>query len=71
MYMYTYMFHKSRAPTGASISVFDPKQQERVRALVPAHGGFITQICRVRQTETRILWSYSLSDKTVGLGLRV
>ena len=28
------------------------------------------QICRVRQTETRILWSYSLSDKTVKIWVK-
>ena len=38
--------------------------------LSPEHQGLITQLCRVRQTETRILWSYSLSDKTIKIWLQ-
>ena len=53
------------APTGKEISSFDPRRQACVGTLSPPHQGFITQLCRVRQTETRILWSYSLSDKTI------
>jgi hypothetical protein len=50
---------------GQAVSVFDREKMELVRALAPAHEGHITQMTRVRQTETRILWSFSLSDKTL------
>ena len=58
------------APTGACISVFDPKTQVCDGVLGPPHAGFITQICRVRQRETRILWSYSLADKSAKIWLK-
>ena len=58
------------APTGSCISVFDPKSLVCDGALAPRHKAFITQICRVSQRETRILWSYSLADKSAKIFLK-
>ena len=51
--------------SGQEVAVFDTRAGARVRALAPAHAGHVTQICKVRQQETRVVWSYSLSDKTL------
>ena len=58
------------ASTGPSVSVFDPKSQQLSHALTPQHQGFINHIVKVRQTETRVLWSFSLSDRTVKIWLK-
>ena len=58
------------ASTGPSVSVFDPKAQKLSHALTPQHDGFINHIVKVRQTETRVLWSFSLSDKTVKIWVK-
>jgi hypothetical protein len=58
------------SPTGSSISVFNKHQRERVGSLSPSHQACISQICRVRQTETRVVWSYSLLDKSVKIWVK-
>jgi chromosome segregation ATPase len=58
------------SPTGSSISVFNKQQRERVGSLSPSHQACISQICRVRQTETRVVWSYSLLDKSVKIWVK-